>query len=122
MSGEQRLGKQGLQGFDLFALAVTFEGLAAFQLDFTRAKARHSGIWHSVEKMRMNCHLVVRLHCKEATWLACLFMDVVVLEPLAVLLEQLSRSHGFVFYQGIGEFFAVTACCNTVSLLPLNRP
>lgn len=105
VSGEQRLGKQGLQGFDLSALAVTFEGLAAFQLGFfTRAKAAQRHLAQRGENAdELPFSRAIAL--QGATWLACLFMDVVVLEPLAVLLEQLSRSHGFVFYQGIGEFF-----------------
>ena len=105
LSGGRNAPRSGLQGFDLSGLALTFEGLAAFQLgSFSQAR----------EAMR---HLIARadtdsdhafnraLVMQGATWLACLFEEMDDLGRLACELENLSRTHGFPFYQGIGQVF-----------------
>ncbi|MEO4046624.1 sigma-54 dependent transcriptional regulator [Pseudomonas sp. CAU 1711] len=95
----------GLHGFDLSGLAVTFEGLAAFQLgEFQRSRTAWQALIQLGEPQ--NPHAFDRaIALQGATWLACLFEDMPRLGSLATELEALSRAHGFAFYQGVGELF-----------------
>lgn len=95
----------GLQGFDLSALALTFEGLAAFQLG-AFAQARQALQRLLLRVGEDNPHAFNRaLALQGAAWLACLFEDMEHLGPLATDLESLSEAHGFTFYRGIGQVF-----------------
>lgn len=97
--------RRGAQGFDLIGLALTFEGLAAFQSgDFKRAHAAWKRLSLRVHDMREH-PLNLAIALQGAAWLACLFEDAEQLTPLASELEDLSKRHGFAFYQGVGEIF-----------------
>ncbi|NHN77053.1 sigma 54-interacting transcriptional regulator [Azotobacter chroococcum] len=105
LQGGEDEARSGLQGFDLGALALTFEGLAAFQLGaFARAR-------QAMQRLLLRCgednpHPFNRaLALQGAVWLACLFEDRERLGPLAVDLDSLSEQHGFTFYRGIGQVF-----------------
>lgn len=97
--------KIGSQGFDLTELAVTLEGLAAYQCgEFPRARAA----WESLARRckAEDGHPFNRaIALQGAAWLACLFDDMEQLGMLARTLESLSCEHGYTFYQGIGELF-----------------
>ena len=105
LQGGEDEARSGLQGFDLVALALTFEGLAAFQLGaFARAR-------QAMQRLLLRCgednpHPFNRaLALQGAVWLACLFEDRERLGPLAADLDSLSEQHGFTFYRGIGQVF-----------------
>ncbi|MEE4461555.1 sigma-54 dependent transcriptional regulator, partial [Azotobacter chroococcum] len=105
LQGGEDEARSGLQGFDLGALALTFEGLAAFQLGaFARAR-------QAMQRLLLRCgednpHPFNRaLALQGAVWLACLFEDRERLGPLAADLDSLSEQHGFTFYRGIGQVF-----------------
>jgi tetratricopeptide (TPR) repeat protein len=95
----------GAQGFDLAGLAVTFEGLAAFQsgyvdqawqaYDVLKARARASS-HHALD------HVV---DLQGAVWLACLFGDIGSMGEYAEELEAVSDMNGFAFYHGVGQIF-----------------
>ena len=95
----------GTQGFDLIGLALNFEGLAAFQTgDFHRAQMARIRLHkrsREVQDHPFDCAIALQ----GAAWLACLFEDMVELGPLAEELEAMSKQHGFVFYQGVGQIF-----------------
>lgn len=97
--------RTGAQGFDLIGLALTFEGLAAFQMgDFHRAQMAQARLFkRSCETHDHPFNRAIAL--QGAAWLACLFEDMDELGPLASDLEALSAKHGFVFYRGIGQIF-----------------
>ncbi|MFB8830429.1 helix-turn-helix domain-containing protein [Azotobacter sp. CWF10] len=105
LQGGEGEARKGLQGFDLSALALTFEGLAAFQLG-AFAQARQA-----MQRLPLRCgednpHPFNRaLALQGAVWLACLFEDRERLGPLAADLEALSEAHGFTFYRGLGQVF-----------------
>lgn len=105
LQGGEGEARKGLQGFDLSALALTFEGLAAFQLG-AFAQARQA-----MQRLLLRCgednpHPFNRaLALQGAVWLACLFEDRERLGPLAADLEALSEAHGFTFYRGLGQVF-----------------
>ncbi|MBB3104371.1 sigma-54-dependent transcriptional regulator [Azomonas macrocytogenes] len=105
LQGGENDERSGLQGFDLNALALTFEGLAAFQLGaFSQAR-------QAMQRLLLRCgkdnpHPFNRaLALQGAAWLACLFEDRERLGPLGADLESLSETHGFTFYRGIGQVF-----------------
>ncbi len=97
--------RTGAQGFDLIGLALTFEGLAAFQMgDFHRANLARARLYkRSCDTHDHPFNRAIAL--QGAAWLACLFEDMTELGPLATDLEVLSAKHGFVFYRGIGQIF-----------------
>jgi tetratricopeptide (TPR) repeat protein len=97
--------KAGGQGIDIVGLAMTFEGLAAFQLGaFGRARqAMASLVLRGAPDNPHPFHRAVAL--QGAAWLACLFEDMAQMAPLARELEAVSREHGFIFYQGLGQVF-----------------
>jgi DNA-binding NtrC family response regulator len=93
------------QGFDLIGLALSFEGLAAFQLgDFGRAQTARERLTARV-RQTADHPLNQAIALQGAAWLTCLFEDMDALGPLAAELEALSARHGFVFYRGVGQIF-----------------
>ncbi|WP_020653812.1 sigma-54-dependent transcriptional regulator [Massilia niastensis] len=95
----------GSQGFDVVDLALTLEGLSAFQMG---AFGRGRAAWHRliVRSGPDNPHAFNRvLALQGAAWLACMFGDAERLGPLASDLEAVAREHGFIFYRGIGQVF-----------------
>jgi transcriptional regulator with AAA-type ATPase domain len=107
----------GSQGFDVVDLALTLEGLAAFQMG---AFGRGRAAWHRliVRSGPDNPHPFNRvLALQGAAWLACMFGDAERLGQLATDLEAVARAHGFVFYRGIGQVFM--ACTLTPGRLAL---
>ena len=95
----------GSQGFDVVGLALTLEGLSAFQLgQFGRARTA----WQRLIARggADNPHPFNRVIALQgAAWLASLFEDMEQLGPLARDLESISTQHGFIFYRGIGQVF-----------------
>lgn len=93
------------QGLDLVGLAITLEGLAAFELGFFQSArdAMERLIRRTLEPQSSTFKRLVAL--QGAAWLACLFEEHTALKPLALELETLSREHEFSFYQGIGQVF-----------------
>jgi len=107
----------GSQGFDVVDLALTLEGLSAFQMG---AFARGRAAWYRliVRGGPDNPHAFNRvLALQGAAWLACMFGDGERLGPLATDLESVSREHGFIFYRGIGQVFQ--ACTPKPGRMPL---
>ncbi|WP_439889121.1 sigma 54-interacting transcriptional regulator [Pseudomonas sp. MBLB4123] len=98
-------GRHESQGLDLIGLAITLEGLAAFELGmFQHARKvleqlvqRASGLQHN------SAYRLVAL--QGAAWLSCLFEDYVPLKPLALRLESLAEEQDSSFFQGIGRVF-----------------
>jgi DNA-binding NtrC family response regulator len=95
----------GMQGFDLLGLALTIEGLAAFQHGaFGRARQAR-------ERLEQRCaaehhHAFNRaIVLQGAAWLACLFEDTPAFGLLADELASLSLRSGFIFYRGVGQIF-----------------
>jgi DNA-binding NtrC family response regulator len=107
----------GSQGFDVVDLALTLEGLSAFQMGaFSRGRAA----WHRliVRSGPDNPHAFNRvLALQGAAWLACLFGDAERLGQLAADLEAVADAHGFTFYRGIGRVFL--ACTREPERTPL---
>lgn len=101
-AGPERLG---LQGFDLVGLALTFEGLAAFQLGaFAQARRAMAGLIS--RSSEHNPHAFNRaIALQGAAWLACVFEDINAEGELGAALESHAAAHGFSFYQGIGQVF-----------------
>jgi transcriptional regulator with AAA-type ATPase domain len=109
LPGSHETAFTGPQGFDLPGLALTFDGLASFQLgDFARAGGA---------RLRLEVRARVEgaaafdraLALQGAAWLACLQEDYPAMGVLAEQLETLSREHEFSFYRGIGQVFR--GCC-----------
>jgi DNA-binding NtrC family response regulator len=98
-----------VQGLDLVGLAITLEGLAAFELGcFQRARDIMERLASRASEQQ--CNAFNRLVALQgAAWLACLFEEHGVLKPLALELESLAEEYEFSFYQGIGQVFR--GCC-----------
>ncbi|WP_213308671.1 sigma-54-dependent transcriptional regulator [Paraburkholderia sacchari] len=96
--------RTGSQGIDLASLALTFEGLAAYQIgEFGQARrAMEMLILRAGEPGRHALAHAVNL--QGAAWLACLFDDPR-RGPLASELESVSIANGFPFYRGMGQIF-----------------
>ncbi|MBN3764053.1 sigma 54-interacting transcriptional regulator [Burkholderia sp. Ac-20365] len=95
--------RTGSQGIDLASLALTFEGLAAYQAGaFGQARrAMEMLIQRSSEP---GSHALAHaVNLQGASWLACLFDDAERLGHLASELESVSIANGFAFYRGIGQ-------------------
>jgi tetratricopeptide (TPR) repeat protein len=97
--------RTGSQGIDLASLALTFEGLAAYQIGaFDQARrAMEMLILRASEPGAHALAHVVNL--QGAAWLASLFDDRERAGPLASELESVSIANGFAFYRGIGQIF-----------------
>ena len=94
-----------VDGLDLVGLAITLEGLAAFELGFFQV-ARDAMERLARRALELHNNTFNRLVALQgAAWLACLFEEHAALKPLAQELETLSRDHEFSFYQGVGQVF-----------------
>lgn len=93
------------QGLDLVGLAITLEGLAAFERGFfQRARDTMERLTRRASEQQYNAfNRLVAL--QGAAWLACLFEEHRELKPLALELESLSEEYEFSFYQGVGQVF-----------------
>ncbi|CAM2180439.1 AAA domain-containing protein [Burkholderia latens] len=97
--------RTGSQGLDLASLALTFEGLAAYQVGaFDQARRAMEML---IERAwAQESHVFARaVNLQGAAWLACLFGDMERLGPLAGQLESISMANGFAFYRGVGQVF-----------------
>lgn len=105
LPGVGEVVQNGAQGFDLVGLALTFDGLASFQLGyFERAQhMREQLTRRSAAKQPNAFNRAISL--QGAAWLACLFEDNGALGDLATSLERLARDNEFGFYRGIGQIF-----------------
>ncbi len=93
----------GIQGFDLTGMALTFNGLAAFQHgDFD--VARHAMEMLRIRSFNPDSHAFNKaMTLQGAGWLACLFEEIDKMGELGSMLESLSQANNFVFYQGVGQ-------------------
>jgi tetratricopeptide (TPR) repeat protein len=109
LSSEFRPAWPHVQGLDLVGLAITLEGLAAFELGFfQRARDIMERLARRASEQQYNAfNRLVAL--QGAAWLACLFEEYGALKPLALELESLSEEYEFSFYQGVGQVFR--GCC-----------
>jgi transcriptional regulator with AAA-type ATPase domain len=109
LSGLHDTVSAGPQGIDLIGLALTFDGLASFQLgDFARAgRARERLERRAAADGAAAFDRAIAL--QGAAWLACMLEDHLSMDALAEALESLAREHEFGFYRGIGQVFR--GCC-----------
>ncbi|MEX3981194.1 sigma 54-interacting transcriptional regulator [Paraburkholderia sp. EG287A] len=96
--------RTGSQGIDLASLALTFEGLAAYQIgEF--GQARRAMDMLILRASEPGAHALAHvLNLQGAAWLASLFDDQR-RGPLASELESVSIANGFPFYRGMGQIF-----------------
>ncbi|GEM_PF-339867 len=94
-----------VQGLDLVGLAITLEGLAAFELGFfQRAWDIMEQLAERASKRQYNAfNRIIAL--QGAAWIASLFEEYGILKPLALELESLAEEYEFSFYQGVGQVF-----------------
>ena len=105
--------RTGSQGIDLASLALTFEGLAAYQIG-AFAQARRAMEMLIQRASEPGSHAFAHaVNLQGAAWLACLFDDVDRLGRLASELESVSKANGFAFYRGVGQ---VLRACHLSSL------
>ncbi|GAB2896097.1 sigma-54 dependent transcriptional regulator [Paraburkholderia jirisanensis] len=101
-SADRRIGVQGL---DLAGLALTFEGLAAFQIGAVD-EARRAMDTLITRTEEGHSHLLgYAIDLQGAVWLAMLFNDIERLGVLASELDSVSAVGGFAFYRGVGQVF-----------------
>jgi DNA-binding NtrC family response regulator len=97
--------RTGSQGIDLASLALTFEGLAAYQIG-AFVQARRAMEMLILRASEPGSHALAHaVNLQGAVWLACLFDDRERLGPLASELESVSIANGFAFYRGVGQIF-----------------
>ncbi|MFL6686030.1 helix-turn-helix domain-containing protein, partial [Paraburkholderia graminis] len=95
--------RTGSQGIDLASLALTFEGLAAYQIG-AFAQARRAMEMLILRASEPGVHALAHVvNLQGAAWLAALFDDVERLGRLASELESVSIAYGFAFYRGVGQ-------------------
>jgi len=95
--------RTGTQGIDLASLALTFEGLCAYQIG-AFAQARRAMEMLILRASEPGAHALAHaVNLQGAAWLACLFEDLERLGPLASELESVSIANGFAFYRGVGQ-------------------
>ncbi|MCP3727955.1 sigma-54 dependent transcriptional regulator [Paraburkholderia sp. CNPSo 3272] len=94
--------RTGSQSIDLASLALTFEGLAAYQIgEF--GQARRAMDMLILRAGEPGAHALAHvLNLQGAAWLASLFDDQR-RRPLASELESVSIANGFPFYRGMGQ-------------------
>lgn len=111
--------RHSVHGFDLTVLALSFEGLAAFQVgQFGTARRA----WQELSRRGDEAHVFDRVIALQgAAWLACLFDDRAALQPAAQALESLSRAHGLPFYQGLGQLLHAFAQAGAAELQATER-
>jgi tetratricopeptide (TPR) repeat protein len=95
--------RTGSQGIDLASLALTFEGLAAYQIG-AFGQARRAMDMLILRASEPGAHALAHaVNLQGAAWLACLFDDESRLGDLASELESVSIANGFAFYRGVGQ-------------------
>lgn len=95
--------RTGSQGIDLASLALTFEGLSAYQIG-AFGQARRAMEMLILRSSEPGAHALAHaINLQGAAWLACLFDDVDRLGHLASELESVSIANGFAFYRGVGQ-------------------
>ena len=95
--------RTGSQGIDLASLALTFEGLAAYQIG-AFGQARRAMEMLILRASDPGAHALAHaVNLQGAAWLACLFDDENRLGHLASELESVSIANGFAFYRGVGQ-------------------
>ncbi|WP_027213434.1 sigma-54-dependent transcriptional regulator [Burkholderia sp. WSM2232] len=95
--------RTGSQGIDLASLALTFEGLAAYQIG-AFAQARRAMEMLILRASEPGVHALAHVvNLQGAAWLAALFDDFDRLGRLASELESVSIAYGFAFYRGVGQ-------------------
>ncbi|CAH2941567.1 MAG: hypothetical protein PPHEMADMSA_5594 [uncultured Paraburkholderia sp.] len=95
--------RTGSQGIDLASLALTFEGLAAYQIG-AFAQARRAMEMLILRASEPGVHALAHVvNLQGAAWLAALFDDVDRLGRLSSELESVSIAYGFAFYRGVGQ-------------------
>ncbi|HEX7932165.1 MAG TPA: sigma-54 dependent transcriptional regulator [Paraburkholderia sp.] len=95
--------RTGSQGIDLASLALTFEGLAAYQIG-AFGQARRAMEMLILRASEPGVHALAHVvNLQGAAWLACLFDDLDRLGQLAGELETVSIANGFAFYRGVGQ-------------------
>jgi transcriptional regulator with AAA-type ATPase domain len=105
--------RTGSQGIDLASLALTFEGLAAYQIG-AFGQARRAMEMLILRASEPGTHAFAHaINLQGAAWLACLFDDTDQLGELASELESVSIANGFAFYRGVGQ---VLRACHLSSL------
>lgn len=97
--------RTGSQGIDLASLALTFEGLAAYQIGAFGQARRAMEMLILRASGPVTHALAHAVNLQGAVWLACLFDDQERLGPLSSELESVSITHGFAFYRGVGQVF-----------------
>ncbi|EEA02396.1 putative sigma54 specific transcriptional regulator [Burkholderia sp. H160] len=105
--------RTGSQGIDLASLALTFEGLAAYQIGAFE-QARRAMEMLILRASEPSAHAFAHaVNLQGASWLACLFDDTERLGHLASELESVSIANGFAFYRGVGQ---ILRACHLSSL------
>jgi tetratricopeptide (TPR) repeat protein len=105
--------RTGSQGIDLASLALTFEGLAAYQIG-AFGQARRAMEMLILRASEPGTHAFAHaVNLQGAAWLASLFDDTERLGYLASELELVSIANGFAFYRGIGQ---ILRACHLGSL------
>ncbi|CAN7229847.1 sigma 54-interacting transcriptional regulator [Paraburkholderia sp. SIMBA_054] len=95
--------RTGSQGIDLASLALTFEGLAAYQIG-AFGQARRAMEMLILRSSEPGPHAFAHaVNLQGASWLACLFDDADRLGSLSSELESVSIANGFAFYRGVGQ-------------------
>lgn len=104
--GGARPGGADMQGFDLSTLALTLEGLAAFQCGrFAQARTAMD-ILHQRASAQHHTAFNRVMALQGAGWLAALFEATNQLAELGQALHTLAHSQELDFYQGIGRILA----------------
>ncbi len=95
----------GIQGFDLAEMALTAEGLSAFQIGaYDQARAAMERL--ITRSSRQPSHAFsCAIALQGAAWLACSFEEVELLGEISTALENLSVAHGFSFYEDRAKVF-----------------
>lgn len=93
------------QGIDIYNFSINLEGIASYQNgDFDRAHRAYQVLVQRCEdESSTPFHRVFAY--QGATWLACLFNDADALQRLSADMQRLANEHGFLFYEGIAQFF-----------------
>ncbi|WP_118179764.1 sigma-54-dependent transcriptional regulator [Paraburkholderia phosphatilytica] len=99
------------QGLDLASLALTLEGLAAYQIGAFE-QSRRAMEMLILRASEPGTHAFAHaINLQGAAWLACLFNDMERLGPLASELETVSIANGFSFYRGVGQVLRAVHIC-----------
>lgn len=101
-----KVARTSVHGFDLTGLALTFEGLACFQLGrFAEGRRAWQALKHRADACGQHgFDRVIAL--QGVAWMACLFDEPAALLDAAGELQALSLELGLPFYQGLGQLLA----------------